>query len=167
MNQKNYDMPIIRIITLLLFLSGASFTSLQAQPYQTGLGLRGPLGNGITLKGFISEKSALEGIMAFRYGGFNFTGLYEIHQNAFDVDNLFWFYGGGGHIGTWENAPWWDDRNSRTAVIGLDGILGIEYTFEDIPITASVDFKPAFNLVGDTGFWPDGGGISVRYLLNR
>jgi hypothetical protein len=50
-------------------------------------------------------------------------------------------------------------------VIGIDGILGIEYNFEEVPINIGVDWKPAFNLTGYSGFWGDGGALSIRYIF--
>jgi len=40
--------------------------------------------------------------VAFRWGGYNLTGLYEIHTNAFDEPQLNFYYGAGGHIGAWD-----------------------------------------------------------------
>lgn len=160
-------MNATRTLILTLILSGASFLGAKAQNYETSLGLRGPLNNGITIKHFIGEQSALEGILAARYRGFSFTGLYEKHQNAFDVDQLQWYYGAGGHIGSWaDGSPWFDDPGQNT-VIGVDGIIGLEYTIEEIPFNISIDYKPAFNLLGHQGFWFDNGGISVRYIFGR
>ena len=51
--------------------------NLKAQDYNTGIGLRGGLDYGITIKHFINKKNALEGIFTNRWRGYNFTGLYE------------------------------------------------------------------------------------------
>lgn len=160
-------MNATRTIILTLLLSGTSYLGAEAQNYTTSLGLRGPFNNGITLKHFISEQSALEGIFASRYRGFSFTGLYEKHQGAFDVDQLQWYYGAGGHIGIYDDrSPWFEDSDQKT-VIGVDGIIGLEYTIQEIPFNISIDYKPAFNVVGHQGFWGDNGGISVRYIFGR
>jgi hypothetical protein len=37
--------------------------------------------------------------------------------------------------------------------------LGLEFHFSAVSINLSVDWKPAFNLVGYSGFWADGGSI--------
>lgn len=141
-------------------------TYSNAQDYNTGIGLRGGLSNGITIKHFIGEKSAIEGILTSRWQGFNITGLYEIHNQAFGVNRLNWYYGVGGHIGFWNgnNVKWSDDDNDYT-IVGVDGILGLEYSFNEIPINLSVDWKPAFNIIGYSGFWGDEGAISIRYIF--
>ncbi len=152
------------ILTAILAISIVALSS--AQEYNTGIGLRGGLSQGLTLKHFVRSKAALEGILSTRWSGFVITGLYEVHNIAFDVDRLRWFYGGGGHIGFWNgNNVTWGDAGSSYTVIGIDGILGIEYSFSEAPINIGIDWKPAINLVGYTGFWADGGAISIRYIF--
>ena len=152
------------LITSFILFAIATFSN--AQDYNTGIGIRGGLSNGLTIKHFLNQKSAVEGIIISRWQGFAVTGLYELHATAFDTKGLNWYYGGGGHIGFWngDNVSWASDSKSYT-VIGIDGILGLEYNFSEIPINISLDWKPAFNLVGYSGFWGDGGGLSVRYIF--
>ena len=144
-----------------------SVASSTAQDYTTGIGVRGGFSNGLTIKHFISERAAIEGIISSRWKGFNITGLYEIHQQAFDVAHLNWYYGAGGHIGFWKgrDVSWGDNRDDDYTVIGIDGILGIEYNFQEIPINISLDWKPTMNIIGYSGFWGDEGAFSVRYIF--
>lgn len=137
-----------------------------AQSYDTGIGLRGGLYNGLTVKHFVSSDAAVEGILSTRWGGFNVTILYEMHKIAFDTPGLYWFYGFGGHIGFWDgnNNPWFNDNDNYT-VFGIDGIIGMEYVFEDIPFTIGLDWKPAINLAGNSNFLADGGALSLRYIF--
>lgn len=74
-------------------------------------------------------------------------------------------YGFGGHLGFWDggHARWADDDRSYT-VLGIDGILGLEYSFVEVPICISLDWKPALNLIGHSGFLGDGGALSVSTL---
>jgi len=139
---------------------------VKAQDYNTGVGLRGGFSNGLTIKHFISDKNALEGLISTRWRGVDITGLYEIHNQAFDVDRLNWYYGFGAHIGFYDgvNTTWGDVGTSYT-VVGVDGILGIEYNFSEAPINIGLDWKPALNLIGDTRFWGDGGALSIRYIF--
>jgi hypothetical protein len=48
--------------------------------------------------------------------------------------------------------------------MGIDGILGIEYTFDDAPINLGLDLKPSLNLFGYTGLWAEFG-LSARYVF--
>jgi hypothetical protein len=142
------------------------FAFSNAQDYKTGIGLRGGLANGLTVKHFLGEKSAVEGIIASRWRGFELTGLYEIHATAFEVERLKWYYGFGAHVGFWNGSyAGWGTSGTSYTVVGVDGILGLEYSLKDIPINIGLDWKPAFNIIGYTGFWGDGGALSIRYIF--
>ncbi|MDD4108173.1 MAG: hypothetical protein PHH93_05585 [Prolixibacteraceae bacterium] len=145
----------------------AATLSTTAQDYNTGIGVRGGLSNGLTVKHFISSNNAIEGILSTRWKGFNITGLYEIHAQAFNTPRLNWYYGFGGHIGFYDgydDHPWFDDDASYT-VIGVDGIIGLEYNIEAIPFNISLDWKPGLNLIGYSGFWSDELALSVRFIF--
>lgn len=157
-----------KVISLFVLIIGFScFYQASAQYYKTALGLRLGASNGITAKHFISETSALEGLLYFRWEGFAVTGLYELNGNAFDTDGLNWYFGGGGHIGFWDNdrPPWHDPDNDSEVFIGGDLILGLEYTFEEIPLNLALDWKPGFNIIGDQSFWADDVALSVRFAF--
>jgi hypothetical protein len=149
-----------------LFVIFCVATLCYANDYSNAIGLRGGFYNGITVKHFIKDNVAVEGILASRWRGFEITGLYEIHKPAFDTERLHWYYGGGAHIGFWNgNYVNWGTTNTSYVVVGIDGILGIEYNFAEFPVNISLDWKPAFNIIGYSGFWGDGGAFSIRYLF--
>jgi len=150
--------------TMLLTLF--AFLYANAQDYNTGIGLRGGLYNGITIKHFLSSNTAFEAILTSRWKGVVATGVFEIHGRVFSAERLNWYAGLGGHVGFWngEYTNWGDTGKSYT-VIGMDGILGLEYNFEQVPINISVDWKPTYNFYGYSGFWVDGGAISIRYIF--
>lgn len=153
---------------LMLVLLISMFWGLKsnAQDYNTGIGLRGGWGTGLTVKHFLNSKAAVEGILDSRWHGLGITGLYELHTRAFDVDRLNFYYGVGGHLGFWDGQYYRSYDNSKTyTVIGIDGILGLEYNFKEIPFNLSLDWKPTFDLTGNSGFWGDGGAISIRYIF--
>lgn len=155
---------LLAIVTFAVMITAVA----SAQDYNNAIGLRGGLYNGITFKHFMGSKTAVELLGATRWSGIEVTGLYEIHNNAFDVDRLNWYFGGGGHIGFWNGdytSSRWGDEGTNYTVVGIDGILGIEYNFLEIPINISLDWKPAFNLTGYSGFWGDGGALSIRYIF--
>jgi len=149
------------IVALVIFLS--AFGISQAQDYENAVGLRAGLSNGITFKHFISTNDAAEGILSTRWGGFNITGLLERHTTAFDTDGLYFFYGAGAHLGSFNNS--WFLDNTNHIVIGIDGIIGLEYVLDELPLNVSVDWKPGFNFIGYTGFWGDELALSVRYIF--
>lgn len=154
-----------KLFFILIIACFASFNS-NAQDYTTGIGLRGGWGTGLTIKHFMSSNAAVEGILDSRWHGLSITGLYEIHNQAFDTKRLNWYYGVGGHIGFWNGDYYRDyNGNNNVTVIGVDGILGLEYNFKEIPFNIGIDWKPVINLTGSSGFYGDGGAISIRYIF--
>ena len=135
-----------------------------AQDYKTGIGIRGGLSNGLTVKHFISSESALEGLLTARWNGFLVTGLYEKHAQAFGVSGLYWYYGFGAHIGAW-NHNYKHDRYDNYSVIGIDGIIGIEYNITEIPFNISLDYKPGLNVLGKPLGMSDEVALSIRYVF--
>lgn len=155
-----------KILFITAILISVAFVT-NAQEYNTGIGIRGGPSNGLTVKHFISDDTALEGLFATRWGGFNLTGLYEIHALAFDTPRLYWYYGFGAHVGFWDGKKndYWFEESGHYTVLGIDGILGIEYNIENIPFNISLDWKPGLNIIGYTGFWGDEAAISVRFVF--
>jgi len=147
---------------LLLCVSFSGFS----QAYQTGIGFRGGLFNGLTIKHFVSSNTAFETLISSRWRGIEFTELYEIHHQFADVSGLNVFYGVGAHLGFYngDHTNWGTPGDQYTA-LGVDGILGLEYSFRELPINISLDWKPEYNISGYTGMWYDGGAFSIRYIF--
>lgn len=153
------------LLALVIIMASSAFT--QAQSYSNAVGLRLGSSNGISFKHFMSEADAVEIIANTRWRGLQITALYERHQGLEISNQLKFYYGAGGHLGVWDNYdnhPWFDDKNNKQyVVVGIDGILGLEYIFKEVPIALSLDWKPEFNLVGYSGIWLGDSGLSVRY----
>ncbi len=176
-------MKVFKISCVVAMLIFAASLGLKAQNYGTGIGVRTGASTGVTFKQFISSYGAIEAIAARRWSGWNFTGLYEYHQRlyksrrggrgGFDSQRLHWFAGIGAHIGVWDAVythPWFTGgTGGSTTIMGVDGIIGLEYAFIRMPVSISLDYKPAVNLVGlpgNTGrFWGDEIGISARFIF--
>lgn len=153
-----------KILSITFLFVVASF-ALKAQDYRTAIGLRVGTNNGLTIKHFTKPKVAFEGIVSTRYKALGVTGLVEGHTRFFDVNRLNFVYGAGGHVYIWGENKRYNSPFDRTSVIGVDGILGLEYTFKEIPINMSLDWKPTFNLNANDGFWGDETGFSIRYTF--
>jgi hypothetical protein len=166
-----------KVIVSLFIIFALSVSVSKAQDYKNALGLRAGFPSGLTFKHFFTGDAALE-IIAGRswgYRGFMITGLYEKHKMAFDVDGLYWFYGGGAHVGSYNGYYYnYGHRNKnyyspyyyseRVIVIGIDAILGIEYKLKEVPFTLGLDLKPSFDLY-PFGYGDIDGALSVRYTF--
>lgn len=150
---------------LIVLLSCCAFlfsNDTQAQDYDLAVGARFGNGLGFSAKKTLNDRAKLEGILYL--GGFNsfgVTGLYEITKNISDIDELTWYYGGGLTAFTGYDAG---------LALGLDGIIGIEWNFSNIPLNVSADFKPTIFGVGTeaTKVFPGIGtstAITVRYII--
>lgn len=129
-----------------------------AQDYRFAIGVRlsnatPTLNNSITGKYFITDRSAVEGLVSFG-SRFGIGGLLEIYK-PFNVQGLSWFYGGGAYVGF---------ENSNT-YLGPTGILGIDYKFPNVPLNLSVDWKPELDIIPDINFVPDAVAFSVRFTI--
>ena len=152
-----------KLVLILITLIVLGLT-VNAQDYRTSLGLRAGFPYGVTVKHFLNPTNAVEGILASSWGGFVITGLYENEHWTGQYPGLNWFWGFGAHIGFWNNNRYIDDVDVGS-VLGADFILGLEYTFDDIPLNLSLDIMPSVNLIGYTGWGGIHGGLSIRYVF--
>lgn len=144
----------------ILFVAVAFFFSsaASAQDYHLGLGVRlsnsiPTLNNSVTGKYFVTDRSAVEGIVSFG-SRFGLGALLEIH-NPLNVPGLRWLYGAGAYLG-------FEDKNT---FLGPTGIIGLDYKFENVPINLTLDWKPELDIIPDINFVPDAFALSVRFTL--
>ena len=147
-----------KTILIVAFLL-AMITFSKAQNYKTAVGVRlGPntaaVTGGFTVKHFINENTALEGITGVN-NGLGICGLYEKHFNIEAVNNLQWFVGFGGYVAF----------NNNNTLIGGAGIVGLDYKFEEIPLNISLDWKPELNIISTVNFQLSGVGLSARFTF--
>ena len=144
-------------------------TTISAQNYRTAIGGRVGFFNGISVKHFLDRNNAVEGIMSFRWDGVIITGLYEWQNPLPNARGFEYYLGVGGHIGVFDDYKWpkkeYRDGDSST-IVGFDLVLGLEYTFSQAPFTIGLDYKPAFNFIGDNHIWADGFALNLRFNFN-
>jgi hypothetical protein len=150
-------MKRITFFCLIIVLVCAGL-QLSAQDYRLAAGIRlsnstPTLSNSITGKYFITEKSAIEGIVSFG-NRFGIGGLLEIHK-PFSVEGLSWFYGAGAYVGF----------QSGDTYLGPTGILGMDYKFTNVPLNISLDWKPELDIIPEINFVPDAIALSVRFTI--
>lgn len=140
---------IFFLIFSLLILNSV----LQAQNYDSAVGVRLGYPRGITYKQFTGHTAALEFIVGIGERGSSLTVLFEEHSEVFDYSmNL--VYGVGGHAGIWR-----DYLN-----VGIDGILGLEFT-PNSPFVFAIDYKPTVFLWRSNIRTVTEGAFSVRYAF--
>jgi len=138
-----------------------SFAQAEGSSYETAVGLKFWPG-ALTVKHFIQDDRALEGLLNFWDGGFRLTGLYEFHGDINGAPGLKWYVGPGAHLG-WYNGYGYHGYyyNSGALSIGVDGVLGLEYKFEGAPIAISADINPYIEF--NHPYFDVFGGLGVKY----
>ncbi len=152
----------MKTIPILLLAFLLTITSVKAQSdYKTALGIKF-YPTAVTIKHFISDKAALEGLGYFFNYGARITGLYEIHNIIPNAGGLKWYYGPGAHIGLYNN------KNGSGTALGIDGVLGLDYKIKAVPLNFSIDWQPLleFGSFKNNGFVGNLGGIAIRYVFN-
>ncbi len=144
----------------------------QSSTYTTAFGVRGIGTSGLTFKHFTGSTRAFEGIVGFGPDAFSLTVLTEFYGPAFDEPGLRWYYGIGGHLATqtrWVNYRTDNrvyQRESDDIGIGVDGIFGIEYKINPVPIAISVDVKPFLEVTtGGDAYLAFDPGLGIKFTF--
>ena len=148
----------LSFVGALFFISAATAQS-EGQSYQTALGIKFLDGAGITLKHFINDRDALEGIGFFWTQGTRITGLYELHYDIAGAPGLKWYVGPGAHVG------FYNTKYGNGSFVGVDGVLGLDYKINRAPLNLSLDWQPSFEFGTGRGFTGSWGGLGVRYTF--
>lgn len=156
---------IVLLLVITLTLSKISHSQSMGHSYTTALGVKFYPG-AITIKHFIQDDRALEGIVSFWNHGFRVTGLYEIHGDINNAPGLQWYVGPGAHIGAYNGGWYRNDRYYKdgSLSLGIDGVLGLDYKINQAPINLSLDIQPVFELLSHPylDLW---GGLAIRYTF--
>jgi hypothetical protein len=150
---------IILCMAAALFFANACTAQSKGRSYTTALGVKFLDGAGISLKHFISERDALEGIGFFWNQGARITGLYELHYDINGAPGLKWYVGPGAHLG------FYNTKFGGGTWAGIDGVLGLDYKINNAPLNISLDWQPSFEFGTGRGFTGNWGGFGLRYTF--
>jgi len=159
---------VLTIVAILFFATtNAQSKSANSSSYRTALGVKVWDGGGITLKHFFNSQNAGELIAYFWRNGVRLTGLFEIHGNISGAPGLKWYIGPGLHVGYYDAGYVHRDYyySDHRTLIGIDGVLGLDYKFNHAPINLSLDWQPAFEFGDYAGFYGNWGGLGIRYTF--
>jgi hypothetical protein len=153
-----------KVILLLVIFSCLALSKAEAQrhsqDYSTAIGIKF-YPTAFSIKHFVNDgDAAIEGLGYFWNYGFRVTGLYEFHHDLAGVDGLKWYIGPGVHFTAY------DTRYGGGSAVGLDGVLGLDYKFEDAPVNLSIDWQPSIEFGNgyNNGFY-NMGGLGIRYAF--
>ena len=162
-------MKKIIVASLVVLLTGSLYTA-SAQGYKTALGVRlsssnAMQNNSVSFKQFISDKTAIEALFTFG-DPLALGALLEIHK-PLNPEGLTWFYGGGGYIGFVKKLNTNTGKEGTDPNFGAQGVIGLDYKFNNIPLNISLDWKPELNLVNDINFEPAAIGFTARFTFGK
>ena len=143
----------------------------QAQNYKFAAGLRLGYPSAASIKLFVSENHALEvyaGTIGFSFtGSRSVSGAYQVHSNPISgLGGLKWYTGVGVTVFL-DDSPL---DNIAPSLYGLQSYAGLEYVFDDIPLSISVDWIPTYLLsdeLSNIGFSGDYGTLAVWYIISK
>ena len=160
------------LIFTVLFLA-MSFSAHAQLSSQHAIGARFGSATGITYRYTLSPDRAVEGILSVqsnsKYSRFRLVGLYEYHKPL--MENLSWYWGFGGSVGSYTGKAYTTDDGKRfdkysELALSIDGVAGLEYKIPSAPLAISLDAKPYFDFLQESGFnFVNGLGFSVRYMF--
>lgn len=147
----------IFVLFILAIIHFETIAQNNSDTYSTAIGVKMYPGS-ISLKKGIGGSNYVEGLAAFWNKGFRATVLYEVHTDL-GVEGLRWYYGGGAHLGFY-NTKYYEG----STLIGIDGVLGLDYKVKNAPLNISLDWQPSFEFGDGSGFegW---GGLGVRFTF--
>ena len=152
------------VLGLSLLLSATAHAQFS---YQWAIGAK--VGNppSISVKVFFNDASALETLGAFGWAGAGGTIFYEHHFYISAAPGLRFYLGGGGHaafVPDYGYNPYANIYYDNGLYAGIDGIVGLEYVFEKIPLVLSLDVVPLLNIGSPASLWWNSG-LSIRYAF--
>jgi len=158
---------LLAIVTLIAY-------EANAQNYTRDCGFR--LGDQFSAgyRQFLDDEQAIEGMFSVGRRGVRITLLKEHSWPALGhiSENLFFKYGYGAHAGFRYidryrvlNRTYELDEYMFVPLIGLDGMIGIEYRFPRFPVLVGVDIKPYFeySTVQIFSLYLNSIGLSIKY----
>jgi len=159
---------IMRKVLFVLALIASTYSF--GQQYRTAIGVKGGYsfmsGGGISIKHFLGGSSAIEGNLGGGPHHLWIQGLYERNQAL--SKGFEWYWGLGADLGFWtNNYHYYSNKHKHYysgAFSGIDALIGLEYTFSEIPINLALDLGPTIRLTPFVGFgWM--GGVAIRFAI--
>jgi hypothetical protein len=153
MKSHKFIKPILQLILLIITIS------VSGQEHTQAVGIRGGLTSGVEYRYFFDQKFAGKLLLGIRDRGLFIHGLFEVHQpGLFPFSNQMYFvYGAGIHAGyqRWDKNTM-SGQIERTSTVtkiaaGIDGLIGLEYDLEILPIILGIEVKPFMDFWGQYG----------------
>ena len=144
------------IFVFFVFTTMMFWSQVKAQ--ELGLRFGDVLGNNVAIDGVFSlgEFSRVHGNLSFGNRGVGIEALWNFIYRPLGEEAFHWYAGVGPSL-----------LIGDPFVLGVSGEIGLEYTFREVPISLSLDWRPRVDIVETTDFRAGGFGLNVRYVFGR
>jgi hypothetical protein len=144
------------IFVFFVFTTMMFWNQVKAQ--ELGLRFGDVLGNNVAIDGVfaLGEFSRVHGDLSFGDRGVGIEALWNFIYRPLGEEAFHWYAGVGPSL-----------LIGDPFVLGVSGEIGLEYTFREVPISLSLDWRPRIDIVETTDFRPGGFGLNVRYVFGR
>jgi hypothetical protein len=142
-----------KLIGILAFVAVCS----AAQAQELGVRFGDVLGNDVAVDALFSagKFSRIHADVSFG-SGVGVEALWDFLYRPLGGEAFSWYAGFGPSMLI--NDPFF---------FGVSGEAGLSYTFNNVPISLSADWRPTFYIVSDTDFHAGGFGINARYVFGK
>lgn len=144
------------LIIIAFFFTAGLFSANAQSVGELGLRWGNVTGGDFALDGIVGlgEFSRIHANVSFGGNGptdFGIDAIWDFIYRPLGGEAFMWYAGAGPFLG-------FGDIFS----LGVAGEIGLQYNFQ-IPLSISLDYRPAFRLVEDTDFDSGGFGLNIRY----
>ncbi|MFD2202216.1 outer membrane insertion C- signal [Shivajiella indica] len=145
-------------VILLFFVFSTMMLWNRTNAQELGLRFGDVLGNNVAIDGVFSlgEFSRVHGDVSFGDRGVGIEALWNFVYRPLGQEAFHWYAGVGPSL-----------LLGDPFILGVSGEIGLEYTFREVPLSLSLDWRPRVNIVETTDFVPGPFGFNIRYVFGR
>ena len=143
---------------LLTLITAVILTTSVASGQELGVRFGDATGGNVAVDGVFSlgSWSRMHGDVSFGGSGVGIDLLWDFVYQPLGGEAFNWYAG----IGPF---AWFGDPFQ----LGIVGELGLEYRFNNLPISLSADWRPSFRIIDNTDFNAGGFGLNIRYVFGK
>lgn len=143
-----------KAILIICFIGSLSVGNSQ----ELGLRVGNVVGSNVAIDGVfaLGKFSRVHGNVSFGDNAVGLEAIYNFLYKPLDGESLHWYLGVGPSL-----------RIGDPFRIGASGEAGLQYNFNEVPISISADWRPTFWIVENTDFSARGFGFNVRYVFGK
>lgn len=160
---------------VLFFLLVTSSVLTRGQGFNQAFGIRGGYSSGFEYRHYMNDLNSYKLLLSARNQDVKLHALKEFHKyDLFDFAyQIVFYYGFGIHGGfeSWETVRYENnirrEVSNSSVIVGLDVLMGLEYVFDVAPVSAGIEVKPFFDVLGHNNFdlIPYDFAFTVKYLF--